>query len=78
MSIWTRLAIYAAFIVLGTVLVTWRAVAESNARLEYDKSAMAWVGFLPFIVPIFSMYAAAAVVPVAAIIEVVLAVWRRR
>ena len=53
-------------------------VAESQAQYDAgDKSAMAWVGFWPFLFPIFLLSSAVFVVPVAIVTELVLW-WRRK
>lgn len=55
------------------------AVAQSNANLVNDPSSMAWVGFLPFIFPIFFIQGAVYAGPVAIVTEITIAVvrWKR-
>jgi hypothetical protein len=54
----------------------WMHVAESQSRFDAgDKSAFAWMGFLPFLVPIFMMHSAIVVFPVAIVVEI--ALWIR-
>lgn len=76
MKIEYRLAAYLAAFIGLTVYVTWSMIAESKAMLPKDPSAMAWVGFLPFMIPIFMLQAAIYVGPVAAVVEIALAIWR--
>jgi hypothetical protein len=72
-----RVLIYIGCLLAVTAGITYHAISTSIAMLEHDKSAMAWAGFLPFIIPIFAMHAAVYVAPVAVVVEIILAVWRR-
>lgn len=76
MSIYARLAIYIVAIVVVTGLMIWSTIAASQANLDKDPSSMAWVGFLPFLVPVFVIDAVLYVAPVAAVVEIGLGIWR--
>jgi hypothetical protein len=48
-------------------------LVESQAQYDAgDKSAMAWMGFLPFLIPIFLMNSAFIIAPVAIVLEFIL------
>ncbi len=47
-------------------------IRESQANMSIDPSSMAWVGFLPFIFPLFILEACKYVVPVIVVSELVI------
>jgi hypothetical protein len=68
-----RLLLWPLLITALTAWLIYSAIAESQANMINDKSSMAWVGFLPFIAPLFLLEAAIYVVPIAIVVE--LACW---
>ena len=76
---WTlRASAYVLAIVGGGWWLLQRELAAAQAAFDAgDRSALAWTGFWPFIFPMFFGFAAAAVIPLAAIIELVLWIKRR-
>jgi len=61
----------------ATYLIYSMQFAESQAQYDAgDRSAFAWYGFLPFVLPIFMTYALFFVLPIALIVE--FALWLRR
>lgn len=67
----TRLPVWALAICIGAWIVGSANVEFSRQVVErgWDKSAMAWTGFLPFAVPLFLVESAKVVLPVAFIYE---------
>ena len=62
---------------LGSFVSYWLQLAESQAAYDAgDRSAFAWHGFLPFLIPIFVMHSAFIVGPIALLVE--FALWLRR
>jgi hypothetical protein len=61
-----------------TAWITYSEIARSQANMVNDPSSMAWVGFLPFILPFFLLQAFVYVAPVAAITELWLLLCRYR
>jgi hypothetical protein len=76
MSLSTRLLIYVAALLIGGLLFFALEYQRSAAAYESDKSAFAWMGFLPFLFPIFLMYSAMFVGPTALVVEITLWVMR--
>ncbi len=73
MNLDTRLFIYILMCLLGTILVGYMQVEYSRRSYEAgDKSSYAWMGFLPFFIPLFLMEALKYIVPVAIVIEIVI------
>ena len=73
MNLDTRLLIYVLMCLLGTILVGYIQVEYSRQAYEAgDKSAYAWMGFFPFLVPIFVIESAKYVASFAAILELVI------
>jgi hypothetical protein len=73
----SRFLLYLAALALLTGLFVWSAIAQSRANLAHDPSSMAWVSFLPFIVPAFLVYALAVVAPLAIVVEAALWIYRK-
>lgn len=63
--------------VVFSVYLVWQAIAMSQANLENDPSSGAWIGFLPFILPLFFLEAGKWLLPVAVVTETVMW-WRNR
>lgn len=62
---------------LGSFFSYWLQLTESQADYDAgDRSAFAWHGFLPFLIPIFMAHSALIVGPIALLVEFVL--WLRR
>ena len=51
-----------------------QVIIESSKMYVNDKSAFAWIGFLPFILPIFLMYGFVEATIVAAVVESVIGI----
>ena len=71
-----RIAAYIVAVLIGTAYIVWCVYTDAQEKLHDDPSAMAAFGFLPFFLPFFALGAAAYVAPVAAVIEIALAIWR--
>lgn len=62
-------------------LVVWVLTAFASLYYQYlsskraydkgDKSAMAWVGFLPFLMPIFFVHSACIIGPIMIVVELI-------
>ena len=73
----TRSFLYMVAWFVGGYISMHLQIVESQAQYDAgDKSAMAWMGFLPFLIPIFLMNSAMFVFPVAIVVEILL--WFRR
>jgi len=70
-SIASRLPVWGLALCCGAFLVGSAAVDNSRLIVErgWDRSALAWTGFLPFMVPFFFLSAAKVVGPVAVAYE---------
>lgn len=78
MTFESRLLLYVLAVVIGTIIMVTLQIADSNrAYEEGDRSARAWMAFLPYLIPVFIAYAAAYVAPVAIVTEASLAIYRR-
>ena len=82
MTLGVRLFIYVLMCLLGGILVGYMQVEYSRQAYEAgDKSAYAWMGFLPFLIPIFMIESAKYVASFAAIVELVIFIkkfWSKR
>jgi len=58
--------------VVASVWLIYDAVVDSRANIENDPSSMAWVGFLPFLFPIFFIQSGVFIWPIAGVVESVL------
>lgn len=67
-----RLSYYLLFWLIASATITGLAVLSSKLNMENDPSSMAWVGFLPFIFPLFMAQALIGVIPVIIVIETIL------
>lgn len=73
----TRIGRWLGVWVLLTVVLIWMTVAESQRHLPIDPSSMAWVGFLPFLLPLFFLQTAIYLAPCIVIVEIVLWFYRK-
>lgn len=61
-----------------SIYLIWQAIAMSKANLENDPSSGAWIGFLPFIFPLFFLEAGKWLLPVATSTEVIFWLYDRK
>lgn len=73
----TRLLLYLLITIGGAIGVCAAIVLDSRDQMASDPSAMAWVGFLPFLFPIFVLKSALVTTPVYLAIELFLFVRKR-
>jgi hypothetical protein len=71
-----RLLLYVLSVFAGTIGQLIYLFQHVKHELITDPSAGAILGFWPYLVPIFFVMAVVWVAPVAAIIEVVIGIWR--
>lgn len=65
-----RLLIYFILSLAFTAAILWWHLRQTEIAYQTDKSAYAWTGFLPFILPLFYLYGAAAAGLIAVVAEV--------
>jgi hypothetical protein len=72
-----RAVLAAIFIAVGSYVQFKSAINDSQIKFDAgDKSAFAWTGFTPYLVPVFIAQSAAIVLPVFAAVEVAFIAWR--